>query len=89
VISSKTRNQILTGTSIAFVVAILTIDVYSSFKLSEASLDNQGNTTTINATGATGTPVGNTPFYSEHTQLQVKIQSMPVICRRHYLEKET
>ena len=66
VISSKTRNQILTGTSIAFVVAILTIDMYSSFKLSEASLDNQGNTTTTNATGATGIPVGNTPFYSEH-----------------------
>jgi hypothetical protein len=61
--SSKTRNQIITGTSIA-VLAILTVDVYSSFKLSEASLANQRNTT--NATAATDIPVANTPFYSEH-----------------------
>jgi hypothetical protein len=59
--SSKTRNQMITGTSIV-VFATLTIGVFSSFQLGEASLANQANTTAT----MTSIPVADIPFYREH-----------------------
>jgi hypothetical protein len=50
------------GTSIVVVFATLTIGVFPSFQLGEASLANQGNT---NVT-LTSIPIADTPFYREH-----------------------
>src|SRR5215211_3565287 len=55
------RTQMIIETSIA-VFAILTIGVFSSFQLGEASITNQGNATTT----VTSIPVADTPFYREH-----------------------
>ena len=55
------RTQMIIETSIA-VFAILTIGVFSSFQLGEASITNQDSATTT----ATSIPVADTPFYREH-----------------------
>jgi hypothetical protein len=60
--SSKTRNQMIIGTSIVVgIFAALAIGVFSSFQLSAASLTNQGNTTTT----TTSLPIAVIPFYRE------------------------
>lgn len=58
---SRTRTQMIIGTSIIGIFAALAIGVFSSFQLSAASLTNQGNTTTV-----TSLPVADIPFYREH-----------------------
>jgi hypothetical protein len=56
---SKTRNQMVIGTSIG-IFAALTIGVFSSFQPGAANIANQSNATTMSI------PVADTPFYSEH-----------------------
>ncbi len=59
--SSKTRSQIIIGTSIVGIFVALAIVVFSSFQPAMASLANQGN-----ATRSMTLPIADTPFYREH-----------------------
>jgi hypothetical protein len=58
--SSKTRTQMIIGTSIG-IFAALAIGVFSSFQPGASSVDNQSNATT-----PMSIPVADTPFYREH-----------------------
>jgi hypothetical protein len=56
--SSKTRTQMIIGTSIVGIFAALILGVFSSFQSGTGSIDNQSNATT-----PTSIPVADTPFY--------------------------
>ena len=84
--SSKARNQmIIIGTSIIGIFVALMIGVFSSFHPVMASPANQDNTTRPLVT----LPIADTPFYRENITVTVKIQSMLLMWKCHYLENGT
>jgi hypothetical protein len=81
--SSKTRNQMIIGTTIG-IFAILAIGVFSSFQPGAASLANESNATTMNIS------IDDISFYNEHITVtgQNTINTTHVQVS-HHLEIET